>query len=139
MGLVLPLVKAGAAEEADPRNARPREGDRFVFATGARQGQVVAPSDLLVGGPPVIVYPADAGTGVVKDGSRLNEVLLIRLESDALAPETRPNAPEGIVAYSALCTHAGCEVSEWRAGGTKLDSAFHAPLFVLTESARGSR
>src|SRR5438309_6861365 len=54
MGLVLPFVKAGAAAEADPRGARPREGDRFVFATGARQGHVVAPSDLLIGGPPEI-------------------------------------------------------------------------------------
>ena len=136
MGLVLPFVKAGAAAEADPRGARPREGDRFVFATGARQGHVVAPSDLLIGGPPVIVYPADAETGVVKGGSRLNEVLLIRLESDALAPETRPYAPEGIVAYSAICTHEGCEVSAWRAEAKILECPCHASLFDPRDSAR---
>lgn len=136
MGLVLPLVKAGAAEEADPRSARPREGDRFVFATGERQGKAVAPSDLLVGGPPVIVYPADADTGLVKDASRLNEVLLIRFEPEDLAPGTRPYAPEGIVAYSAICTHEGCEVSAWRAEAKTLECPCHASLFDPRDGAR---
>lgn len=136
MGLMLSFVDFGSAQEAEARNARPREGDRFVFATGERTGHVVAPSDVLLGGPPVIAYPVAAGTGVVRDGSRLNEVLLIRFESAGLAPETRSYAVEGIVAYSAICTHAGCEVSVWRAEEKILECPCHASLFDPRDNAR---
>lgn len=136
VGLVLSCVDFGSSEEAEARSARPRVGDRFVFAKGERKGQVVAPSDLLVGGPPVITYPADAETGLVRDGSRLNEVLLIRLESDGLSPEMRSYAADGIVGYSAICTHEGCEVSAWRPEAQILECPCHASLFDLKDGAR---
>jgi len=96
----------------------------------------VAPSDLLVGGPPVITYPADAETGLVRDGSRLNEVLLIRLESGGLSPEMRSYAADGIVGYSAICTHEGCEVSAWRPEAQILECPCHASLFDPKDGAR---
>src|SRR6266581_540559 len=77
-GLGLLLQHGAMAQDTDPHNARPQEGDRLVFTGGERQGTIITLEDLPVGGPPVTAYPMDPSTRVVRDGSRLNEVLLIR-------------------------------------------------------------
>jgi Rieske Fe-S protein len=48
----------------------------------------------------------------------LNEVLVIRLDPAELDDETRAHAADGIVAYSAICAHAGCPVTAWVKGAT---------------------
>ena len=49
----------------------------------------------------------------VRNGTRLNQVLLIRADSARLAEETRARAAISIVAYSAVCTHTGCDITDW--------------------------
>lgn len=114
MGLSLSFIDNVAAQESDPRKARPQEGDLFVFLLGERQGTIITPQDLPFGGPPITAYPMDPKTKGVRDGSRLNQVLLISLDPTELTAETRVHAAEGIVAYSAVCTHQGCDVSVWQ-------------------------
>jgi rieske iron-sulfur protein len=114
LGLGWSWCRGTMAQEGDPRHARPQEGDRFVFASGERKGALITPADLPVGGPPVLTYPLDPQSSTVRDGSRLNQVLLIRFEPEALAEETRVRAAEGVVAYSAICTHTGCDVADWK-------------------------
>lgn len=117
LGLTLPLIDAhAAAVDDDPRKARPREGDRFVYFSGDRKGEIVKAEDLPMGGPQVVVYPMDPATETVRDGSRLNQVLMIRLEPADLSKDTLENAAEGVVAYSAACTHEACPVSMWKDG-----------------------
>ena len=58
-------------------------------------------------------WPKDPKTSVVRSGSRLNEILVIRLDPAELDEQTRARAADGIVAYSAICTHAGCPVTAW--------------------------
>jgi rieske iron-sulfur protein len=135
-GLGLLLAERTAAQDIEPRNARPQEGDRFVFSTGARKGVIITPEDLSLGGPPVTAYPADPHTGLVRYGSRLNQVLLIRLDPAELSETIRTQAPQGLVAYSAICTHTGCDVSDWQ-GDTKLLMCFcHYSLFDPKDGAR---
>jgi rieske iron-sulfur protein len=55
---------------------------------------------------------------VIRDGSRLNELLVVRLDPAELDDETRSRSADGIVAYSAVCTHAGCPVTAWMRGAT---------------------
>ena len=55
----------------------------------------------------------DPTTKVVRDGSRLNQVLLLRLDPTSLDDDTRPRSADGILAYSAICSHAGCPVTGW--------------------------
>jgi rieske iron-sulfur protein len=86
-----------------------------VFAGGERTGQIVTPGDLVAGNPPVAVYPIDSSSRVVRSGSRLNQILLVRLAPDELDTDTRARSAEGIVAYSGVCTHAGCDVTVWQA------------------------
>ena len=113
LGLTLPLVHLHAAQE-DPRRARPQAGDRFVFLSGEHKGEVITRDALPLGGPQTLAYPMDPATETVRDGSRLNQVLLIHLEPNQLSKDTSANAAEGVVAYSAVCTHQACPVSMWK-------------------------
>ena len=61
-------------------------------------------------------WPKDPKTSVVRDGSRLNEIILIKLDPAELDDGTRARAAEGILAYSAICSHAGCPVTDWVKG-----------------------
>jgi rieske iron-sulfur protein len=116
LGATLPLLEARAATEDDPKKARPQEGDRFVFFSGERKGEIIKAEDLPIGGPQIVAYPIDPATETVRNGSRLNQVLLIRLQPDQLSEDTQANAAEGVVAYSAACTHQACPVSMWKEG-----------------------
>jgi rieske iron-sulfur protein len=129
LGFALPLVGTGSAQEAEPRSLRPQAGDRLVFAAGDRKGAVIAPADLPVGGPQVLAYPQDAKSSVIRDGSRLNQVALVRLDPTELSEETLADAADGVVAYSAVCTHQGCPVSMWQDKAQTLFCSCHASEF----------
>jgi rieske iron-sulfur protein len=109
--------KPAAADEDQPgSDERPQKADVLVFSEGERAGEVVTPQDLKLGGPPVHAWPKDSKTSVIRKGSRLNEVLVVRLDPAELDDETRAHAADGVVAYSAVCTHAGCPVTAWVKG-----------------------
>jgi Rieske Fe-S protein len=50
---------------------------------------------------------------IVRRGSRLNRIMLLRLDEAQLVGETKTRAAAGVVAYTAICTHTGCDVSDW--------------------------
>jgi Rieske Fe-S protein len=103
-----------AAEEDQPgKDERPQKADLLVVSEGEHEGEIIKPEDLKPGGPPVRAWPKDPKTSVVRDGSRLNEVLVVRLDPAELDDETRARSADGIVAYSGVCTHAGCPVTAW--------------------------
>ena len=101
-----------ADDENDPTEILPQAGDHFVYLVGPKEGQVVKSADLVVGGPQVQVYPADP-KGLVRDGSRLNLVILARISASGASPDTTAHAADGVVAYSGVCTHQGCPVNMW--------------------------
>ena len=107
---------AGAQEGQAGSDDRPQTGDLLVISEGPQAGQLIKPSDLTLGEPPLHAWPKDSKTSVVRDGSRLNEILIIKLDPAELDDETRGRSAGGIVAYSAVCTHAGCSVTAWMKG-----------------------
>jgi Rieske Fe-S protein len=104
---------AAADEDTPGSDERPQKGDVLVFSEGEHVGEIIRPQDLSVGGTPVRAWPKDPKTAVIRKGSRLNEVLLVRLDPAELDDETRARSADGIVAYSVICTHAGCPVTGW--------------------------
>ncbi len=134
LGVTLWTVDVLAAE--DDKTARPRKGDRLVFAVGERAGQVIAPEDLPLGGPQQLAFPMDPVTKIVRDGSLLNQVALIRLDPAQLSADTRTEAAGGVVAYSAVCTHEGCPISMWHKDSKTLFCACHASRFDPADRAR---
>jgi rieske iron-sulfur protein len=108
---------AAVADDDKPgSDERPQQADLLVFSEGDRASEVIRPHDLNLGGPPVLAWPKDPHTGVVRDGSRLNQVLVVKLDPAELDDDTRARAADGIVAYSAICSHAGCPVTAWVKG-----------------------
>ena len=109
---------AAADDDQPGSDERPQKADVLVFAEGEHAGEVIKPQDLKLGGPPVRAWPKDPKTSVIRKGSRLNEVLIIRLDPAELDDETRARFADGVVAYSDTCTHAGCPITAWVKGAT---------------------
>lgn len=105
--------RALADDDQPGADERPQKGDVLVLSEGENEGQLVKPADLKLGGPPVRAWPKDPKTSVVRKGSRLNEVLVVKLDANELDETTRARAADGVVAYSAVCAHAACPVTEW--------------------------
>ena len=124
-GACLASRKSAAAEEDQPgSDERPHQADILVFSEGEHAGEVIKPQDLKLGGPPVHAWPKDPKTSVVRSGSRLNEILVVRLDPAELDDETRSRATDGIVAYSAICSHAGCPITGWLKGAAGDNDVF---------------
>jgi rieske iron-sulfur protein len=130
LGLALAPLLAGLARAAEEGEAAkpPAPEDRFISLTGPKKGQVVLAEDLALGGPQVQAYPM-APDGTVRSDSRLNLVILARFDPAALTDETRARAADGVVAYSAVCTHQGCPVNMWSKERDAFVCSCHASIF----------
>jgi len=135
-GLAWPRAGIVGAQDDAQRKARPQPNDRLVFAGGDRKGQLITLADLPAGGRPLTAYPMDPTAHVVRDDSRLNQVLLVRLDPKSLNGDTRERAADGIVAYSAVCTHTGCDSWDWQPASSTIKCPCHFSEFDLKESAR---
>ncbi|WP_456448070.1 ubiquinol-cytochrome c reductase iron-sulfur subunit [Deinococcota bacterium DY0809b] len=139
LGAISMLVPIGALKpkkEVTPETEPPKKGDVFVFAEGDKKGEEIAFDDLPKGGPFVLAFPKDPKTGVIKNGERNNMVLLIRLDPAELSAETAEYAADGTVAYSAICTHLGCTVSDWVADKGDLLCPCHKGIYDPRQGAK---
>lgn len=135
-GVGLHLLQHAAHAADDPKKMRPQVGDLLVFSLGDRQGQVITPQDIPTGGPPIIAYAMEPNTKTVRDGSRLNRILLVHLTPADFAESTRPATADGIVGYSAVCTHTGCDVVGWNKDTQELLCPCHTSAFAAKDRAR---
>ena len=113
----------------------PKPGDLLVKVDDPTK-QPLSPGEIKRGAKPIIawaMYPQDE---TVRNGSRLNQVLLVRLDPQALTPETRSRAADGVVAYTAICTHMECEVNDWLGDEQVLHCGCHGAKFDPKDSAK---
>ena len=134
LALCAPLV--ARSDENDDASAAPQEGDALVFAYGDRAGQPIAPADVAVGAKQLLAYPMHVATRRIRDGSRLNQLVVVRLPADKLTDETRARAADGVVAYSGVCTHTGCDVTDWYGDVLRFKCPCHESEFDPADSAR---
>jgi ubiquinol-cytochrome c reductase iron-sulfur subunit len=115
----------------------PHPGESLFFTrwTGGRRvvnerGEPLRPEDIPLEGV-VTVFPE----GFV--GGAEEQTQLIRVQEDLLdLPEGREDwAPEGCVAYSKICTHAGCPVGLYRAEAHQLLCPCHQSTFNVLAGA----
>ena len=132
-GLGAPLL--GLAAEADASKQPPQPGDQLAFASWEDEARAVTPADVALDAAPLSVYPQDPASGVTRENSRLNQILLLRLDPASLDDATRARAVDGIVAYSAICTHAACAVSEWAADKRHLVCPCHSSEYDPAKGA----
>src|SRR5262245_51376725 len=92
-GLAL-CSRTARGDEAEDAVAAPQAGDSLVFAYGDRAGQVIAPADVVLGAKQLLAYPMAAATKRIRDGSRLNQLIVVRLPPEKLADDTRMRAAD---------------------------------------------
>lgn len=136
--LVATMGALGLAALFPIRSLGPDPG-RTLFRTAWRagvravteEGRLVRAGEMEVGGV-LTVFPE----GHV--GSADSQTLLIRVEEGDFT--TRPGretwAPQGHVAYSKVCTHAGCPVGLYQVETKELLCPCHQSLFDVTDGAR---
>ena len=128
-------IPARAQDQSDETAKQPQPGDHFVFLGGPKNGQPAHADDLELGGPQAQAYPADP-KGVVRDGSLLNLVLLVRLGNDGLDEQTRKLSADGVAAYSAICTHQACPVNQWSNEKKAMVCSCHGSTYDPKNSAQ---
>lgn len=134
-GLALACVAPLHAATQNARSARPATGDLLV-RVGDDTATPLTADDVASDPKPTIAWPMSPADGVVRSGSRLNRVVLVRLDPAMLVERTRGRAAEGIVAYSAICTHTGCEVGDYLPEEQALYCECHQSRFDPRDQAR---
>lgn len=115
--LVVPIRSLGPAPRDALFHTRWRKGDRIV----REDGRLVHADDLEIDSA-VTIFPEGA------IGDAQSQATLVRL-----GPQVIPQAG-GYIAYSRLCTHAGCPVALYRAAAKELLCPCHQSVFDVVEN-----
>lgn len=126
-GMAAPWVLTGGLAHADIT-----QGDRLVEEDAEGTPVPLKVADLRVG-KPMLVYPFDSKKAVVRNDSRLNKIVLLKLPESDLDPKTKARAAGGVIAYSAICTHQACDVKTWLSKEKALVCFCHSSKFLLLE------
>jgi rieske iron-sulfur protein len=118
---------------AQGENERAKAGDVLVAGDGS-SAAILGPQDIPLGGPPVLAWPMEPAAKLIRNGSRLNKVLLLRLDPATLAPATRDHAADGVVGYTAICPHTGCDVTGWLNEPQVLECPCHSSQYNPREA-----
>jgi|TARA_B100000315_G_scaffold56297_1_gene50609 Rieske Fe-S protein len=131
----LPFVARPVAART-PEKTRPQVEDLLVYAHGDRRGEPIQAGDLKPNAMPTAALPMEPTTSIIRSGSRLNNVMLVRLDQDQLTGKTAKHAAGGVVAYSSVCTHTGCDVNKWNDTTSRLVCSCHESEFEVADAAR---
>jgi len=135
------IPAAGAGQRIQPLGC-----SKELLPVGSRQVKGVerpkAVAEYLVermiaaGAKQITAFPMDPKTRRVRDGTRLNQLIVVRIAASSLSEETRSRAADGVVAYSGVCTHTGCDVTDWVAPAQHLKCPCHESEYDPGDAAR---
>ena len=122
-------------------------GFGVLAATGgpvlAQDADVPAPGDILVNAKTsAVLKPADVdgtakvnllayaqdASGKIKKGNK-NKIVLVRIDPATIGGESEGRGVDGLMAYSAICTHAGCEIKAFDAATGIMKCPCHGSEF----------
>jgi len=124
-----------AAAQTAAASLPPQPGDQLV-RLGDATATPLSAADVPIGGRQTAAWAMDAATRTVRSATRLNQILLLRLDPEKLTSDTRARAADGVVAYTAICTHNGCDVDDWIASDQVLSCSCHESQFDPKDAAR---
>ena len=128
-GVAASFAGLGVAETA------PNVGDRLVLDDAEGEPVALRAADLKVG-KPVLAFAFDKATKEVRNGSRLQKIMLMKLDEADLNAETKERAASGVIAFSAICTHQACDVKTWIAKEKALVCFCHSTKFLPLEAGK---
>lgn len=129
-----PAARADAAVDPD-RMKLPQPGDWLVDAESDAGTKPLKPGDVGLQDV-VLAWAFDPLKKVPRDGSRLNMVLLMRFDPATLGATQQRLGVGGVVAYSAVCTHQQCWVSDWLKTAQVLQCPCHQSQYDLRHGAK---
>jgi Rieske Fe-S protein len=132
LGFGLAARRTTIPAKADQADERPQEGD-YLVAVDAAEPVPLEATDITAS--LVLAWPMEPAARLIRKGSRLNKLLLVRLDPLLLVGPTRERTAGGIVAYSAICPHAGCDVTDWFANQQILECPCHNSRYNAREAA----
>ena len=135
LGLGWRLGSREAVGQDDRAAVRPEEGD-LVVKSGDSSKTPLTPRDIPAGAAQTMAWAMEPANRIVRSGSRLNQLLLLRFDPEKLTPETRSRAAEGVVAYTSICTHTGCDVTNWHPERQLLECPCHYSFYDPKEGAK---
>jgi ubiquinol-cytochrome c reductase iron-sulfur subunit len=124
--LAIPALSLGPAPGRELFVTSWAPGRRLVDIDGLP----IRAADLEIGSVATVFPEGDAGSAQA-------QTLLIRVEPAALrlSPDRLADAPDGYIAYSKVCTHAGCPVGLYRADEHMLICPCHQSTFDVLQGA----
>jgi ubiquinol-cytochrome c reductase iron-sulfur subunit len=125
IALLFPIRSLGEAPARALFRTAWRPGARLV----RHDGSPVRPADLAIDGI-LTVFPEK------HEEEADSQTLLIRLPQDIEAPGPPGWSHEGYVAFSKICTHAGCPVGLYEAVSRKLFCPCHQSVFDVLQGAK---
>jgi rieske iron-sulfur protein len=120
MGLAAAIEPAHAQD--DPAAVRPKPGDLLV-KDGDEAKTPLTAADIVADAKPTVAWPLEPATGVVRSGSRFNRLVIGR-------------TGDVLFAYTAICTHDGCDVTDWLADEHVLSCPCHYSKFDPKDGGR---
>jgi Rieske Fe-S protein len=135
LGIGMTLAPTLALAQADAAAMRPQEGD-FLVKLGDNTRTPLTPADVELNAVQTMAWAMTPTDNIVRSGSRLNSIMLLKLDPETLAPETRARAAEGVIAYTVICTHTGCEVVDFLEAEHVLYCECHVSKFDPRDGAR---
>ena len=121
--------------QGDRAAARPEEGDLLVKA-GDASNTPLTPRDIPIGAGQTMAWAMEPGERMVRSGSRLNQIMLLRLDPGTLTADTRARSADAVVAYTSICTHTGCDVDTWMAAEQLISCPCHDSVFDPKDGGR---
>jgi rieske iron-sulfur protein len=135
LGLGSGLTPGLSGSQEDQASVRPKEGD-LLIKSGDSNKTPLAPGDIPRGAMQTLAWAMDPTDRTVRSGSRLNQVLLLRLDPEKLTAETQSRAADGVVAYTVICTHNGCDIDDWLMDEQLLSCSCHSSNFDPKDGAK---
>jgi len=126
-GLGLGVIAAadGARAQDDPAAARPKPGD-FLVRDGDDAKMPLTPADIVAGAKPIVGWALDPASAVMRAGSRFNRLVIGRVGP----------GDDDVFAYTAICTHDGCDVTDWLKDEHMLSCPCHYSKFDPKDHGR---
>ena len=136
MGLATGIAVPMSAFGQSPNRLRPQPGDQLVFEEGPNQDALIRPELLELEKRPLSALARDPATQVLRDGSRLNRIMIMRIDPELMSARYQANVAEGVIAYSAVCTHTGCDVTNWDEGQLRMACPCHESQFDIYDGGK---